>query len=145
MNITVDGAVRLGAGIVTEDAVLITHPWMTLGLGRAQLSLQAPLTTEFEAGQLRSREWDEVSDYGRILRLARYGDSVRIGQIEHRSLGFETVMRRYYNGVDPDHYRVGLELEYAQATRSFWAPDEVSFVVDHLLRANRWWSIVGLY
>ena len=73
-------------------------PLAQSGLWDVKPSLQAPLTTAFEKGSL-GPENGIIADYGRILRFAQFGESVRIGPVEHRSLGFQTVMRRYYNGL----------------------------------------------
>ena len=78
---------------------------------------------------------DEVSDYGRISIEA--ATAFASGKLSI-AVSASKPSCRYY-GVDPDHYRVGLELEYAQQP-GLLGLDEVSFVVDHLLAGPIWWS-----
>ncbi|MED5358957.1 MAG: hypothetical protein VYD85_11145, partial [Pseudomonadota bacterium] len=95
--------------------------------------LQAPMIVEFESGELRERDWDEIADFGRIVHSAKWGDAVRVGLIQHRSLGEGTILRRYYNGVVPDHYRIGLDWRPGLKPNSPLKPTTFELMADQLL------------
>ncbi|MCA9541682.1 MAG: hypothetical protein KC620_22450, partial [Myxococcales bacterium] len=98
---------RAGAGVVADEVTMLMTPWAGARWGDAAVAIQAPLRVSFAEGRLRDRDWDEGADFGRLLRFARYGDFVRVGQVVDLTLGQGTLVRRYHNGVDDDHHRLG--------------------------------------
>ncbi|MCB9537316.1 MAG: hypothetical protein H6704_13775 [Myxococcales bacterium] len=107
-----DVGAGLGGGVVADEPVVRTDLWVGLAVGEFALALQAPLrwTVTDEAHLLRERDWDERADFGRVLRFARYGDTLAVGALGDLTLGHGTLVRRYHNGVDDDHHRVGVRL-----------------------------------
>jgi hypothetical protein len=84
-----------------------------------QLSAQAPLrlrlddASPVQGGLLRQADWDEPSDYLRILRSLEYGHptealNAKLGELGPVSLGHGTVVGNYYNVVTLDHYQLGV-------------------------------------
>jgi len=70
---------------------------------------EAPMSDEI----IRSEDWDEVSDYLRLVAFAEYrtdDDSfyVRFGEFTGASVGHSTMISRYYNTLDIDHHQAGL-------------------------------------
>lgn len=68
-------------------------------------------------GILRKEDWDEPTDFFRLLRYVYFGKAdrqgpyyVRVGDIEELELGHGTIVYRYYNGFDLDRWRAGLLL-----------------------------------
>lgn len=83
---------------------------------------------------MRDLDWDEVSDYGRLLRfleLTLGGEGWylrgRFGAFAGESLGHGTIVGGYYNSLDRNHYRAGLALEFAIRHGG------VQFLLDNLL------------
>lgn len=103
---------RLGAGVIDATPYLVLDPWFGAQWGELALAVQAPLRVRFADATLRPQDWDEPADIGRILRFARYGDTVRVGLLADVTLGHGTLVRRYHNGVDDDHHRLGLAVEW---------------------------------
>jgi len=99
---------RAGVGVLDGASHLVLVPWIGAQWGAFDMALQAPLRVRFHDATIRERDWDEPSDAGRILRFARYGDTVRVGILTDLTLGHGTLVRRYHNGVDDDHHRLGL-------------------------------------
>jgi hypothetical protein len=71
-------------------------------------------------GVFRQEDWDEVSDYARLLRFVelRLGGSAwrlrgHFGALDGESLGHGTVLAGYYNSLDRNHYQAGLVLDSA--------------------------------
>lgn len=71
-------------------------------------------------GVFRREDWDEVSDYARLLRFVELtlgGETWRFrgrfGALEGESLGHGTIVAGYYNSLDRDHYQAGLALAAA--------------------------------
>ena len=71
-------------------------------------------------GLFRSEDWDEVSDYARLLRFVEVvlsGESWRfrgrVGALEGESIGHGTIVAGYFNSLDRDHYQAGIALAAA--------------------------------
>lgn len=66
-------------------------------------------------GIIRREDWDEVSDFLRVIRYVYVGQAdkkgpyyVRVGELSGLTIGHGTIMYRYYNGVDQNVWRTGL-------------------------------------
>lgn len=103
---------RVGAGVVDGSTHLLVNPWAGVQSGDFAMAIQAPLRVRFADATLRERDWDEPADFGRLLRFARYGEAVRLGVLTDLTLGHGTLVRRYHNGVDDDHHRLGLAVDW---------------------------------
>jgi hypothetical protein len=84
-----------------------------------RLSAQAPLRFRLDdappvqGGVLREADWDEATDYLRILRTVEYGHptealNAKIGELGPVSIGHGTVVSDYYNVITLDHYQLGV-------------------------------------
>ncbi|MBN2494395.1 MAG: hypothetical protein JXR96_07395 [Deltaproteobacteria bacterium] len=67
-------------------------------------------------GVLRKEDWDEWTDYLKILRYFRYGHKgelvfLQVGDLPGATLGHGTIVNRYYNNTDLDHYKMGIQLD----------------------------------
>ncbi len=100
--------VGLGVGQIADQGVWSVRPWIGVAGFGLDLSLQAPLRVGLADHRLRARDWDEVADLGRVLRFVRVGQAVTAGRLVDVTLGHGTLVRRYHNGVDDDHARLGL-------------------------------------
>lgn len=65
-------------------------------------------------GTLRREDWDEGSDWLRVLRFVEYGrprEAVygRVGQLEGALIGHGTIVNGYFNTIDVDHAQFGLQ------------------------------------
>ena len=111
---------QLGFGRIGEDFFLSIVPGVELRFWRLAMAIHAPLRfrvidrTPKQSGVLRSEDWDELSDYTRILRFVVYGrpDSplyVRLGELAGASLGHGTIVHHYFNTANINHYKTGLE------------------------------------
>jgi len=74
-------------------------------------TLLAPM--RFDRHGLRAVDWDERTDFGRIVGELAWGEptdafQVRIAPIAGLSLGVGNLVSRYASTVDPDHWRTGL-------------------------------------
>ena len=115
-------------GQIGEDYYLSFDLFSELSIGPVTLGLWVPLRFRMideapkdgKGFHLRGADWDEVSDYFRILRFVEVnvgGDSWRLrgrlGALDGESIGHGTVLGRYYNSLDPDHWQPGLLLDTA--------------------------------
>lgn len=110
---TIQLGARAGAGVIDAEPYLVLDPWAGGQWGDFALAIHAPLRVRFDDATLRARDWDEPADFGRLLRFARYGDLVRVGLLGDLSLGHGTLVRRYHNGVDDDHHRLGARVAWS--------------------------------
>lgn len=67
-------------------------------------------------GVLRKRDWDETSDYFKLVRFIRYGhkrDPVYLlaGQLWGASIGHGTLVNRYANSLNLDHSKFGIAFD----------------------------------
>jgi len=65
------------------------------------------------ADVVRTADWDEPGDFARLLAFAQYGRPsdhffARFGEFAGASVGHGTLVNRYYNTVDIDHYQGGI-------------------------------------
>ncbi len=126
---------ELGYGKLAEDSFLDVH--LKLGysfdvpqLGcskheepsgcqtKLRLAAQAPLrfrvadAAPADDSLLRRADWDEPSDYLRVVRSIEYGRPtealhLKIGELGPISLGHGTLVRDYYNVITTDHFQLG--------------------------------------
>lgn len=104
---------------------------LALGLaGRVRLAL-----SDGDAGVVRSRDYDEVSDYLHILRYFDYrrrlgSVSLHLGAGELRgdTLGHGSLLRDYSNIADPDHLKAGFRLRLEHEVF------DLSLLLDNLAR-----------
>ena len=67
-------------------------------------------------GVLRRRDWDEPTDYLKLLRYVRYGRKrdpvfIQAGQLWGATIGHGTLMNRYANSLSLDHPKAGMQLD----------------------------------
>ena len=116
---------ELGAGLLDGDAYTLLLPYLEWSIGKFHTGLNAPLRLRvYDGGQpaagptpgLRQEDWNGWSNKTRILRFAEWGEPgepvhVRLGELNGVTLGHGTIVGRYYNNVDIDHYRTGALVE----------------------------------
>lgn len=128
-------SVEIGYGAIAEDTFLDVRlklgyqlPVPQLGCKSTdgdtpcqtslRLAAQAPLRLRVDDAAptqdsvLRKADWDEPSDYLRIVRLVQYGHPGEalygeIGELGPISLGHGSIVRDYYNVIDVDHFQLG--------------------------------------
>ncbi len=111
---------------IGEDYFVTLDLYNNMSIGPVSFGLWVPLRLRVwdrepdDDGVIREEDWDEVSDYARLLRFVEVnlgGDSWRFrgrfGALEGESLGHGTVIAGYYNSLDRDHYQAGLVLDAA--------------------------------
>ena len=85
--------------------------------------------------RLRHEDWDEVADYARLIRYFRYGRPadpfyVRVGELWGATFGHGTVLNSYYNSINLDLYKLGVQLNVNTPYGG------VQTMMDNLLRPN---------
>lgn len=86
----------------------------TLGFGvRAPLRLRLIDNDPQQDDLIRQEDWDETSDYLRVIRFVEYGQPseplhARVGELGGVTVGHGTIVNSYYNVVTPDAYQLGL-------------------------------------
>jgi hypothetical protein len=109
----------LGFGKIGDDYFLQLVPRLDLNFGKVGLGINVPLQLEVydDLGRFRREDWNEISDFLRVIRYVRYGHKrsddllyVRVGEIA-AELGHGTIMTRYLNNVDVDTFRLGSQLD----------------------------------
>jgi hypothetical protein len=129
-----DGGVRLGGGVITEAAALKTTPWFAVRTSETTVALQAPMLIKLESGLLRRRDWDEPGDYSKVLRRVEVGSWLKAGALRDRTIGNGTIVRRYHNGSDPDHGRLGIDVtvDLARFGVNHLVPNHLEVFVDQV-------------
>ncbi len=102
-----------------EDYFLNLTVGTAFSVGKFSFGIQAPLKIRVidEDPQndewYREEDWDDPSDWTRILRFFQYGSPkdlfyLRLGELVSASVGHGTIVSRYYNTLDLDLYHTGL-------------------------------------
>lgn len=109
----------LGFGAIAEDYFVRMRLAAAFQFDKFGFGVQVPMNFRVVdnapsgEGVIRDEDWDEFSDYLKILRYVQYGFPsepvyVRLGELAGVSLGHQTVVDRYYNVVDVNHYKMGI-------------------------------------
>ncbi|MBM4388215.1 MAG: hypothetical protein FJ088_10785, partial [Deltaproteobacteria bacterium] len=74
-------------------------------------------TPEGKRTLIRSADWDEASDFSRIIPYVSYGGNdtayhLYAGLLSGVSMGHSSIVDGYYGAVDTDHYQAGVYLRY---------------------------------
>ncbi|RLB56730.1 MAG: hypothetical protein DRI34_08710 [Deltaproteobacteria bacterium] len=115
----------LNFGQIDGDLFMTVNLDFSIDLGQVGFGIRVPLRlrltdedpqNEEYGGVLRREDWDEWSDYLKIIRYFRYGHKgdllhLVVGELWGATLGHGTIVNRYYNNLDLDHFKVGLQLD----------------------------------
>jgi hypothetical protein len=137
------GSVGAGLGFeqLNGDSFISLNLLTALSFGPVTLGVSVPLRLRIidedpeNDGVFRKEDWDEVSDWARIIRFVEVnlgGKSWRFrgrfGSLDGESIGHGTIVGGYYNNIDANHYQAGLALNFAVKYGG------VEFMLDNLLR-----------
>ena len=130
----------LGFGFVDEDGfglLLLGQGFYWDGL---EILVEGPLRFRAidrapeDKGVLRKQDWDEPSDYARIIPLIRYEHSwndsyinVRLGELNNVSLGHGSLVDSYFNSIDMDRYQGGALL------KGQWEGNGAEFMMENVV------------
>ncbi len=118
-----DQNVGMGLGMMSVDDDYFVQLVLKseLNLGPVGLGLQIPLNLRVYDkdpkaandyyGLIRHEDWDETSEYVKVIRYVRLGHKrddfyLRVGELA-ADIGHGTIMNRYLNNVDINTFRVG--------------------------------------
>ncbi len=121
------GGAALMFGGIGEDFFLQIQPRLDFNFGKIGLGVQVPLNLRIIdnkpknkddfGGIIREEDWDEFSDFLKVVRYVRYGHKhsddllyLRVGEIA-ADLGHGTIMARYMNNVDVNTFRLGSQVD----------------------------------
>lgn len=112
-----------------------------LSFGPVTLGVSVPLRLavydpdDKNDGIFRKEDWDEVSDWARIIRFVEvnlvyetWRFRGRFGALDGESIGHGTIVGGYFNNVDANHYQAGIALNFAIKYGG------VEFMLDNMLR-----------
>lgn len=116
----------VGFGQIDEDWFTTINFGAAFQFGKLGLGVQVPLRLRTvdvspkadpkrDGEIIRKADWDEVSDWTRIIQYISWGQPndeiyARLGVLTGTTLGHGTIVDRYYNVVDVDHYQTGVQL-----------------------------------
>jgi len=110
----------------------LLNPEVDLHLGGLRMGLGAPVAIQLsesekedataekgssrKKGGIRLEDWDETSEYVRLIRYLRYGKKeehffFNLSQISSSTIGHGPLMRRYSVNIDPDSTKVSGEID----------------------------------
>lgn len=107
-------------GMVKREGVIGGDAFFDLAHRGFRMTLGVPL--RFQPGDgVRREDWDERSDYGRVVREVSYsspdqGIVLRAAPLTGYSLGVGNLVSGFYSTLDSDHWRTGFEGAYHGAT-----------------------------
>ena len=138
---------RLGVGMIDEDLFLNINVGTALQFGKLGFGIQAPLRLRVwdrdpeNKGVFRKEDWDEVSDWTRVVRFVSWGKPsdwlyARLGVLEGTTLGHATIVDRYYNVIDSDHYQTGVQVNLD--LMEFDIPVGIQTFMDNLMDPEIW-------
>lgn len=100
-------------GMIKRDAVIGADAFFDFGHRGFRLTLGAPLRFVPASG-LRREDWDERTDYGRVVREVSlsqpdHGVHLRVAPLTGFHLGVGHLVSLFYSTLDVDHWRTGFE------------------------------------
>lgn len=113
------GEAMAGFGLYGEDYFLTLGIGTVISVDKIMIGIQVPLKIRAidnapeQDEWYREEDWDEPSDWTRIMRFFQYGKKrdpfyLRAGELAAASIGHGTIVHRYYNTLELDHYHTGL-------------------------------------
>ncbi|MEE2962029.1 MAG: hypothetical protein VYA34_14940 [Myxococcota bacterium] len=119
-------AAGLMFGEIDDAFYLQLNPRFDFSAGKFGLGFQVPLNlrvhpwggkgeAKYGAKLIRSEDWDEPSDFLKLVRYVRYGQKrdfiyVRLGELA-ADLGHGTIVSRYMNNTDINTFRLGVQFD----------------------------------
>jgi hypothetical protein len=111
---------RVGVGMIDEDLFVNLSVGSTFAFGKIKFGVHVPLRIRAwdrkpeDKDVIRKEDWDEWQEYFRVLRFFQYGEPddlfyLRVGELVAASLGHGTIVHRYYNNLDFDHFSLGFD------------------------------------
>lgn len=117
-TLTVRFAGGAEAGMEVFDGALGTlSAWLMMESAAVQAGLWLPLRMRASgegAGRLRTQDWDERSDWGRLLRFLDVRQErwrLHAGELRAATLGHGSIVRRYYNTLNYDTWHSGVSAQ----------------------------------
>lgn len=103
-------------GMIKRRGAVGADAFFDLGHRGVRLTVGAPLRFHPDSG-LRREDWDERTDYGRVVREVSYsrpdqGVLLRLAPLSGYSLGVGNLVSGFHSTLDPDHWRTGFEGAY---------------------------------
>lgn len=117
-------AATVGFASIDDDCFLeltIGHVFKIGDAGDWRIAPRLPLRLRLFDGDpetdavIREEDWDEVSDWARVLAFVHYGRIddplvLRYGELTGVTIGHGALINRYSNTIDIDHYQGGIYL-----------------------------------
>ncbi|HOX42383.1 MAG TPA: hypothetical protein PK668_02240 [Myxococcota bacterium] len=112
-------------GKIGEDWYATLNLGLTFDFGIVGFGIQAPLRLLMKdndpenndyGGVLRREDWDEWTDYLKIIRYFRFGHKgelvfLQLGDLPGVTIGHASIVNRYYNNTDLAHFKLGVTLD----------------------------------
>ncbi len=126
----IEALVAVGGGMVHRHGIGAVDGVVAAGGWGVHLALVAPI--RFDRDGLRRQDWDERTDYGRILGELTYGRRgddyfVSVSPVRAWHLGTGALVSGFESTLDPDHWRTGV------VASLHWQPAGVEFFLDSVL------------
>lgn len=113
------GGAQVGIAKVGEDLFLDLALRYTFRFGKWQIAPQLPLRLRLidnapkTSDVIRREDWDEPGDFARLLQFVQLGATndpyfFRLGELYGITIGHGSLVNRYFNTVDIDHYQAGV-------------------------------------
>ena len=113
---------RLGFGMIDEDFFLTVNLGAVFRWWKLGVAVQAPLRFRIvdqdpkTDGVFRREDWDEPSDWTRVVRFIEWGAPgeevyARLGVLTGTTFGHGTLVDRYFNVIDADHFQTGVQVD----------------------------------
>jgi hypothetical protein len=115
---------ELGFSQIKEDFFITLNLRLNMDWEQFGFGIQTPVRMKFWdrdpkqddwLGFIRREDWDQVSDFFRIIRYVYVGQwnkkgpfYVRLGELSNTTVGHGTIMHRYYNTLDANRWHLGL-------------------------------------
>jgi len=122
---------QLGFSKLGGDYYVLLNLGYEFNLGLIGIGVQAPFnilaSCETEGGcddkvwnQIRKEDWNEFTDYLKMIRYVRYGNKfdesnmfyARVGQLSNAYIGHATIMNGYINNIDWNTFKPGVQFDF---------------------------------
>ncbi len=115
----IDGGFDIGLGVLDSDFYVAADAYAAYRSPQLDLVGQVPLRlmlTGDDGVRIRRQDWDEASDFTRLLRQLDWRPSdafrLRLGEPTGVTLGHGAIVDHFYNATDLDHYKTSLAVRW---------------------------------
>ena len=97
--------VKSGSAVVEDTGHVVFVPGYHFKYGDVEVGLQLPVRVQLLDSRLRAKDFDDLQDYGRVIRRVKLGTLLEVCALRNVSDDQHLVLNHFFNRIDDDQPR----------------------------------------